>query len=208
MRHVILAFVVVFAPGSCWRVCGQSDASSRIPRARDAQMALPPEESLTRFQLPTGFRIELVASEPQLAEPTGITFDARGRIYIAELHGYNLDGYYDIVELNKSGVLDKAIQRIPATRTAEEHAKTETFGTVRLLDVDEHGRVVRSRVFADRLPPCYGVVAAREGVIALCAPDIVYLADPRHTGRAEVRETLFTGFGLGELWSRISNPRW
>ena len=26
-------------------------------------------------------------------------------------------------------------------------------------------------------------------------------------GKAEVRETLFTGFGVGELWTRISNPQ-
>ena len=182
MRHIILALVVLLALGSGLRVFGQPDAPSKIPLASDAPMALPPEESRKRFQLPSGFCIELVAAEPQISEPTGITFDARGRIYVAELHGYNLDGYYDVVELNKSGVLDKAIQRIPATRTAEERAKTETFGTVRVLDLDEHGRVVRSRVFADRLPPCYGVVAAREGVIALCAPDIVYLADPRGAG--------------------------
>src|SRR6516164_9625887 len=143
MRHVILALVVVFVPASGLRAFGQSDASSRIPPAGDAPTALPPEESRNRFQLPSGFRIELVAAEPQLAEPTGIAFDARGRIYVAELHGYNLDGYYDIIELNKSGVLDKTIQRIPATRTAEERAKTETLGTVRLLDLDENGRVIR-----------------------------------------------------------------
>jgi putative membrane-bound dehydrogenase-like protein len=189
-------------------VIGQTDNSRTIPQANDAPKALSPEESRKCFHLPPGFDIECVAAEPDLTEPTGITFDAQGRIYVAELHGYNLDGYYDIVELNKSGVLDKAIRRIPAAREAEERATKETYGTVRLLDTDAQGRVVRSQVFADRLPPCYGVVAARDGVIALCAPDIIYLGDPRGSGRAEIKEVLFTGFGLGEIWSRISNPRW
>ena len=49
---------------------------------------------------------------------------------------------------------------------------------------------------------------ARQGVIVLCAPDIVYLADRDGDGRPEVRETLFTGFGVGEMWTRISNPQW
>jgi putative membrane-bound dehydrogenase-like protein len=180
----------------------------KIPQATDAPRPLSPEESRSRFRLPDGFRIEAVAAEPQVIEPTGVCFDARGRIFVCELHGYNLDGYYDILELNKAGKLDTSVRRIPASRDAEERAAKETYGTVRLLERDAAGRVVRSTVFADRLPPCYGVVAARDGVIVLCAPDIVFLADRDGDGKAEVRQTLFTGFGVGEIWTRISNPRW
>jgi putative membrane-bound dehydrogenase-like protein len=188
---------------------GGPAGAGKIPRATDAPKPLAPEESRRRFRLPEGFRIELVAAEPQLREPTNITFDERGRIYVCELHGYNLDGYYDVLELNKTGKLDTAVRRIPASKQAEERAAKETYSTIRLLeDTDGNGRVDRSTVFADRLPPCYGLVPARGGVIALCAPDIYFLADRDGDGKAEVREKLFTGFGVGELWTRISNPRW
>jgi putative membrane-bound dehydrogenase-like protein len=100
------------------------------------------------------------------------------------------------------------VRRILASKEAERRAARETYGTVRMLETDGRGRVVRSTVFADRLPPCYGVVPARDGVIVLCAPDIVFLADRDGDGKAEVRETLYTGFGVGEIWTRISNPRW
>src|SRR5262249_11052257 len=176
--------------------------------ASDAPKPYSPAESRKRFQLPEGFRIELVASEPQLAEPTGMCFDAAGRTYVCELHGYNLDGYYDIVALNQSGILDTAVRRIPASKEAEAKANKETYGTVKLLqDTRGEGRYDKCTVFADRLPPCYGVVPARDGVVVLCAPDIVFLADRDGDGVAEVRETLFTGFGVGEIWTRISNPR-
>jgi putative membrane-bound dehydrogenase-like protein len=184
-------------------------AARGIPQAEDAPRPLSPQESRKTFRLPEGFRIELVAAEPHLAEPTGLCFDARGRLFVSELHGYNLDGYYDILELNKTGVLDTQVRRIPASKAAEERAARETYGTVKLLeDTDGDGKVDRSTVFADHLPPCYGVVAARDGVIAICAPDIVFLADRDGDGKAEVKETLFTGFGVGEIWTRISNPRW
>ncbi|MBV9123435.1 MAG: HEAT repeat domain-containing protein [Planctomycetes bacterium] len=197
---------LLLAAACCW--LGQAVAGE-IPQATDAPRPLAPEQSRQRFQLPDGFRIELVAAEPQLREPTGLCFDARGRMYVSELHGYNLDGYYDILELNKTGVLDTKVRRIPASREAERRAAQETYGTVRLLeDTDGDGRMDRSTVFADHLPPCYGVVPARDGVIAICAPDIIYLADTKGTGKADVRETLFTGFGVGEIWTRISNPRW
>lgn len=184
-------------------------AAGEIKPAEDAPQPLSPEESARRFRLPPGFRIELVASEPHLADPTDMAFDARGRLFVCELHGYNLEGHYDIQELNKAGVLDKQVRRIAANPEALARATRESHGSVKLLtDTDGDGRMDRMVVWADDLPPCYGVVAARDGVIVLCAPDIVYLADRDGDGRPDVRETLFTGFGVGEMWTRISSPQW
>ena len=130
-------------------------------------------------------------------------------MFVCELHGHNLEGYLDIFELNKTGVLDKEVRRIPAPDEVIERAAKEQFGTVKMLgDADGDRRIDRATVWADRLPPCYGVAAARDGVIVLCAPDIIYLGDTNGDGKADVRETLFTGFGTDELWSRINNPRW
>src|SRR6266849_7144278 len=192
-----------------WLTLGLGIAADKIVPATDAPKPLVAAESRQRFRLPEGFRIELVAAEPLLAEPTGLCFDARGRLFVCELHGYNRDGYYDILELNKSGVLDKAVRRIPATKEAEERAAKETYGTIKLLeDTKGDGRFDRVTVFADHLPPCYGVIPAGDGVIAICAPDIVFLADRDGEGKAEVQDKLFTGFGVGEIWTRSSNPRW
>ncbi len=206
MPRFMLSVLILFLAGTG---CLMRTYAQKIPAATDAPKPLSPEESRERFRLLEGFRIELVAAEPHLAEPTGMCFDARRRIFVCELHGYNLEGYFDIVELNRRGILDTKVRRIPASKEAEQKATRQTYGTVKLLeDSDGDGRIDRMTVFADRLPPCYGVIAARDGVIALCAPDIVFLADRDGDGKAEVREKLFTGFGVGELWTRISNPRW
>lgn len=183
--------------------------ADEIKPAADAPQPLPPAESLAKFQVDPGFHVELVAAEPHVADPVAIAFDADGRIFAAELHGYNLEGYFDVQELNKTGVLDTTVRRISAPEWAQEKAKQLTYGTVKLLfDDNGDGRIDRSTVFADKLPPCYGLVAARDGVIVLCAPHILFLADRDGDGVAEVREVLFTGFNEGELWSRTNHLVW
>jgi len=88
-------------------------------------------------------------------------------------------------------------------------ARQQQYGTVKLLeDADGDGRVDKATVWADHLPPAYGVVPARDGVIVTCAPEIVYLADRDGDGKPEIKETLYSGFPQTELWTRISNPRW
>src|SRR6267154_1603657 len=94
-----------------WLMIRRAPATDQIVPASDAPKPLTPEESRKTFRLPEGFRVELVASEPMLAEPTGLCFDARGRLFVCEIHGYNLDGYYDILELNRTGKLDTAVRR-------------------------------------------------------------------------------------------------
>ena len=42
-------------------------------------------------------------------------------------------------------------------------------------------------VYADNVP-CFGVCSASGGVIFICAPDIIFLADRDGDGKAEVRE--------------------
>ncbi len=49
-----------------------------------------PEESLKRFRLPPGFRIELVAAEPDVVDPVAMAFDERGRLFVVEMNEYPL----------------------------------------------------------------------------------------------------------------------
>ena len=49
------------------------------------------EKALSTFQLPPGFKIELVASEPLISDPVDMTIDEEGRMYVVEMHGYPLN---------------------------------------------------------------------------------------------------------------------
>ena len=181
----------------------------QITKPADAPKPLSPAESAKLVKLPAGFRLELVAAEPLVRQPSGICWDAHGNLFVSELHGYNREGQFDIEELNKTGKLDRVVRRIAANDDAMRRAEAEQHGTVkRLIDDDGDGVMDRAEVWADRLPACLGICPARGGVIAICAPDIVFLADRDGDGKAEVRETLFTGFKFGVIERRINSPQW
>lgn len=103
MRHVMRLAVLIWLPG--W-----TTISAQIPKPTDAPPPLTPTESLKQVVLPAGFRLELIAAEPLVREPSGMCWDERGRLYVCELHGYNLEGQLDIDELNKTGKLDKEVR--------------------------------------------------------------------------------------------------
>ncbi len=184
-------------------------ASAQIPAPTDAPFPRSPAESAASFALPDGFRMELVASEPLISAPSGICWDARGRMFISELHGYNLEGQLDIEDLNKTGKLDTQVRRVEAEEKFKIASKAGTFGVVKLLrDRDGDGRMDSADIWARDLPPAYGLVPTRDGVIVACAPDIIFLADRDGDGHAEVREVLFTGFRTGAIERGVNAPRW
>ena len=196
----------------CACLCIPFSSNARIQPAEDAPQPLAPGESAKRIRLPEGFQINLVASEPVVKEPSGIAFDEHGRVFVCELHGYNIEGHIDTQELNKTGKLDKTVRRIrwefKGGKIAEEAAKQQ-YGVVKLLaDTDGDGVMDKAEVWADDIPPCYGIVAARGGIIVACAPHILFFADRDGDGKPDVRETLYTGFKVNTIERGINNPIW
>jgi mono/diheme cytochrome c family protein/glucose/arabinose dehydrogenase len=53
--------------------------------------ALTAEEELKTIQLPDGYSLELVLTDPVIKEPTAIAFDGDGRMYIVEMRTYMQD---------------------------------------------------------------------------------------------------------------------
>jgi putative membrane-bound dehydrogenase-like protein len=58
-----------------------------MPQAEYAK-GQSPQDALKNIQLPTGFKAELIAAEPDLVQPIAFTFDERGRIWVIEGNSY------------------------------------------------------------------------------------------------------------------------
>ena len=101
-------------------------ASKRKVEMNPSPEPLPVEESLKKFRLPAGYRLEIVASEPMISEPAAIAWDGNGRMYVAQLETY-------------MQTIDAKDQDKPRSRI------------MRLEDTDNDGKMDKSSVFVDSL---------------------------------------------------------
>ncbi|MBY5959662.1 c-type cytochrome [Membranicola marinus] len=80
-------------------------------------------------------------------------------------------------------------------------------GKVKILrDTDGDGTMDESILFADELMFPNGIMPWKKGVMITDAPHVLYLEDVDGDGRADVRDTLLTGFSLSNPHVNVNNP--
>lgn len=124
-------------------------------------------DAVRQFQVPPGFHMELVASEPLVMDPVAAAFDAAGGLYVVEMRGYS--------------------------ERREEHLGRVRY----LSDDNGDGRMDRSQTLVDGLAWPTAVACWNGGVLVAATPDIWFFKDTTGDGKADVREKWFTGFGNG-----------
>jgi putative membrane-bound dehydrogenase-like protein len=145
-----------------------SSAADYIPRKQSKVPgpALSPTEALKHFQVPEGFRVELVAAEPELVNPVAMAFDDRGRIFVTESFEY------------------------PRREAGPGRDRIKI-----LEDQDGDGRVDSVKIFAEGLNIPSGIAIGHGGVWVANAPDLLFLEDTDHDDRADRQTVVVTGFG-------------
>ena len=137
-----------------------------------------PDEALNTFRIHPDFRIELVAAEPLVRDPIAMAFDEHGRMYVVEMRGYS-------------------------------EGRDEHIGAVRLLvDTDSDGVFDSSTLFAGGLAWPTAVACYDGGVFVGVAPDILYLKDTDGDGHADLKEVVYTGFGLSNVQGLLNTFKW
>jgi len=138
---------------------------------------LSPGDALKSIRVHPGFKVELVASEPLIADPIAFEWGADGRLWVVEMGDYPLgtDG-----------------KGTPGGRV------------VVLEDTDGDGRYDKATTFLEGLNFPTGLYPWRNGVVISGAPDIIYAEDTNGDGKADLREVLFTGFAEGNQQHRVN----
>ncbi|MDG1875338.1 MAG: c-type cytochrome [Mariniblastus sp.] len=137
-----------------------------------------PASAAETIELNAGLKIELMASEPMVADPVAITFDPWGRAYVVEMRGY-------------SEREEQLLGRIK-----------------RLEDTNGDGRFNKSVIYADQFRWPTAIVCVAGGILVGDAPDIIFLADRDKDGRADFRQVIFTGLGTSNVQQLPNNLQW
>ncbi|MBN3584403.1 HEAT repeat domain-containing protein [Algoriphagus aestuarii] len=138
------------------------------------------DDALKTIKVPEGFKIELFASEeefPELANPMQMSFDSKGRLWVAVMPSYP---HY------KPG-------------DSKPNDKLLIFE-----DTDQDGKADNVKVFADGLSIPIGFEIAPEGVYVSQAPNLVLLKDTDGDDKADSKEILLSGFDDHDTHHAIS----
>lgn len=193
-----------------WLVSWSPAAEFAPPQAGPKVAAASDEGELAikKFRVPAGFKVELFAAEPLLANPVSFAIDEKGRFYVAETFRHS-DGVLDIRghmdwlddDLAARSVEDRiALIRKHLGQRANDLA-IETDRVRLIEDRDGDGRADQATVFADgftSLPTGIGAgVLARKGSVWYAnLPDLWHLRDTNADGVADLRQSLHYGYGV------------
>ncbi len=112
---------------------------------------MSPQDALKALKLPEGFKATLFAAEPDVQNPIGMAWDAKGRMWVAENYTY------------------------------AERAKRFDLGlkdrVIILEDKDWDGKAETRKIFTEDVQMLTSVEVGRGGVWLMCPPQVLFIPD-------------------------------
>ncbi len=139
-----------------------------------------PDVELKTFILPEGFTANLYASDPQLAKPIQMNFDAKGQLWIASSEVY------------------------PHIKPGQP----ATDKIIVLKDTTGDGKADHRRVFVDNLLIPTGVVPGDGGVYVANSTDLIHYSDTNGDGKSDKQRVILSGFGTEDTHHLLHTLRW
>ncbi len=128
------------------------------------------EEAINSFTMAPGYKVELFASEREfadLANPVQMTFDTKGRLWVATMPSY------------------------PHYKPGDSKPNDKL---IILEDTNNDGKADKQSVFADGLHLPLGFEITKEGVYVSQGTNLVLLKDTNNDGKCDKQEIVLSGF--------------
>lgn len=156
--------------------CGFANAQRNLKDIPDSD----PDVELKSFIVADGFEVNLYASDPLLAKPIQMNFDAKGRLWVASSEVY------------------------PHIKPGQK----PTDKIIVLEDKNGDGVSDKSTVFADGLLIPTGVLPGNGGCYAVNSTELLYFADTDGDEKADFRRVVLSGFGTEDTHHLLHTLRW
>ncbi|HET6541295.1 MAG TPA: PVC-type heme-binding CxxCH protein, partial [Chryseolinea sp.] len=140
-----------------------------------------PENALSGMQVVDGLKVELFASEPMITNPTNISVDPLGRVWVCEAYNYDV---------------------------APEQRDAKGDRIVVLEDTDHDGKADKRTIFyqgTDLLLPL-GVMVLGDKIYVTCSPNVFVFTDANNDLVPERKDVLFTRMSKGEHSTHSMSP--
>lgn len=170
----LAALLLAQAPNDQPADSADKDYSAELPRIAPTES----ERAVDTFTVAKGFRMDLVAAEPLVADPIALCFDENLRMFVCEMRGYS----------------EQRDENLSQVRLLE--------------DLNGDGRYDKSTVFADRLKWPTALFWYGGALLVADAPDLLSLKDTDGDGKADEKKILFTGFGTSNVQGLLNSFQW
>ncbi len=166
-------------------------------------------EAMSAIRIPQGWKIQLFAAEPDIANVVAFDIDHRGRIFACETFRQNRgvtdnrghDEAWLLADLAAETVQDRIDYHKRLLGEAAVTYAQHDDRIRRLEDSDADGKADRSYVLANRFNRLEdgtgaGVLVRGDEIFYACIPKLWKLTDQDDDGNADQREVLADGFGV------------
>ena len=184
--------VLVFSMALCLTIC--CCASGQVS----------PAESLSLMSVPDDLKVDLVLSEPLIAQPVFLNFDERGRMWVVEYRQYPHPAGLKI--LSKDKFWRAIYDGVPEAPPNHVHGKDRISIHE---DTDGDGTFETSKIFVDGLNMATSVTRGRGGVWVLNPPYLLFYPDKDDNDVPDSDPIVhLKGFWLEDSHSIANSLRW
>ena len=140
---------------------------------------LTPEQTAAKLKVPAGFKVQVVASEPDVIQPIAMTLDDRGRLWVVTNTNY---------------------PKCPG----EKKDSILIFE-----DADGDGRAEKRTVFYDKLTFSSGIAVGHGGVWVGAPPNLYFFADKNGDDKPDAEpEIVLDGWGNEDTHETLNDFTW
>ncbi len=161
------------------RLAGEVPNYERRPEPVKYQAPLSPTDSMRYTQVPADFTLELFAAEPDIVKPIYMAWDERGRAWVVEARDY------------PHGLVNEGEPGHDSIKICE--------------DTNGDGKADKFTVFADKLNLATALVFVNGGILVAEARHMLFLKDTDGDDKADVRQAVLPGWGVGDTHAMQSN---
>lgn len=184
----------------------EANSALKRPAELHGGERLPPAESLAKMHPADDLDVDQVLTEPLVAQPVYMDFDARGRLWVVQYRQYPYPAGIEMVSRDKyyRAMYDK----VPPAPGQPGYVPGVDRITIH-EDTDGDGVFDKHKVFIDNLNMCTAVAQGDGGVWVLNPPYLLFYADANGDDKPDGDPVIhLQGFGLEDTHSVVNALRW